>query len=172
MSAAFLQERGVAVQVQRPTLRPVYAVRDCFPTGPVPVEVPVLEFDPRTGRRLGVEPYLDLTGLSLVGLDRPPRADVPAEHHAVWRVEGQDPRPPAFAAVRCPVHDIAADPRLEYRLGDRYPEHVVLRRLEVPEPVGEHREGTLDRRVNHELLAYCRCFGLGHHASSIVVSAA
>jgi hypothetical protein len=79
----------------------------------VPVQVPVLQFDPGAGRRLGVEPHLDLAGASLVGLDRPPRADVPAEHHPVGRVEGQDPRPPALAAVRGSVHDVAADPRLD-----------------------------------------------------------
>jgi hypothetical protein len=72
-----------------------------------------------------------LAGAGLVGLDRPPRAGIPAEHHPVGRLEGQDPRPPALAAVRCPVHDAAAGPRLEHRLGDRRAEHVVLRRLEL-----------------------------------------
>src|ERR1700726_3807981 len=90
MSAALLPQRGVAVQVQRPALRPVYAVGDCFPSGPVPVEVPVLQLDPRARRRLGVEPHLDLAGASRVGLDRPPRADIPAEHPPLGRVKGQD----------------------------------------------------------------------------------
>src|SRR5580693_6437296 len=102
MSVAFLQQRGVAVQVQRPALRAVYAVGDRLPSGPVPVEVPVLQLDPRAGRRLGIEPYLDLAGLGLVGLDGPPRADVPAEHHPVRGLEGQDARPPALAAVGGP----------------------------------------------------------------------
>src|SRR2546430_1105523 len=33
ISAALLQQRGVAVQVQGPALRPVHAVRDCLPSG-------------------------------------------------------------------------------------------------------------------------------------------
>src|SRR5579864_1678003 len=100
MSVAYLHERGVTVQVQGPAFRPVYAVGDRLPSGTVPVEVPVLQFDPRARRRLGAEPHLDLAGLSLVGLDGPPRTDVPAEHHPLRRVKGQDPRPPALAAVR------------------------------------------------------------------------
>ena len=65
-----------------------------------------------------------------------------------------------------------ADQGLEHRLGDRRPEHVVLRRLEVPEPAGEHRESTLDRRVHHHLLADRRRVGLGHYPSSSGASAA
>jgi hypothetical protein len=50
-------------------------------------------------------------------------------------------------------------------LGDRHPEQIVLGRLEVPEPVREHREGTLDRRVDHDLLADRHRFGLSHQSS-------
>src|SRR6185436_15866187 len=71
-SAAFLHQRGVPVQVQRPALRPVDAVRDGFPAGAVPVDVPVLQLDPGAGRRLGVELHLDLAGLRWVRLDGPP----------------------------------------------------------------------------------------------------
>src|SRR5437764_6197520 len=166
MSAALLHEGGVAVQVQRPALLPVHAVGDGFPAGAVPVDVPVLQLDPGAVRGLGVEPHLDLAGLGRVGLDGPAGADVPAEHHPVRRVEGQDPRPPALAAVRRPVRDAAADPGLEHRLGDRRAEQVMLRRLEVPEPVGEHSESTLYRRVHHDLLADRHCLGLGHYPSS------
>src|SRR5215475_14858093 len=165
MSAAFLHERRVPVQVQRPALGPVHAVSNRFPPGTVPVDMPVLQLHPRAGWRLGVEPHLDLAGLGLVSLDRPPRADIPAEHHAGRRVKGQDPRPPAFAAVRCPVHNAAAHPRLEHSLGYRRPEHVVLWWLEVPELISKHRESTLDRRVNNDVLTDCRCVGLSHQAS-------
>src|SRR5579859_878708 len=126
MSAALLEQRGVAVQVQRPALRAVDAAGDRFPAGAVPVDVPVLKLDPGAGGRFGVEPHLDLAGLRRVGLDGPPRADVPAEDHPVGRVEGQDPGPPALAAVGRPVRDPAADPGLEHRLGDRLPQQVVL----------------------------------------------
>ena len=92
-----------------------------------------------------------------------------ADYGGGARFEAVATRPPALAAIRCPVHDVAADSGLEHRLGDRRPEHVVLRRLEVPEPVGEHRESTLDRRVNDDVLADCRCVGLSHHASLVSV---
>src|SRR6185437_14448639 len=51
MSAAFLDERGVAVQVQGPALRAVHAAGDRFPSGSVPVDVPVLQLHPGAGRR-------------------------------------------------------------------------------------------------------------------------
>ena len=136
----------------------------------MPVDVAVLQFHPRPGRRLGVEPHLDLTGLRRVGLDSPPGADIPAEHDPVWRVESQDPRPSAFSAVRCPVNDVAANTVLEHRLGYRRPEHVVLWRLEIAEPIGEHGESTLDRRVDDDLLADRHCFGLAHNFSSVCAS--
>src|ERR1700746_744995 len=99
MSAIFLQQRSVAIQVQGPALRPIDATGDRFPPGTVPVDVPVLQFYPRAGRRLCVEPHLDLARLGRIALDRPSRADIPAEHHPVRRIESQDPRPPALAAV-------------------------------------------------------------------------
>src|SRR5580658_1827987 len=99
MSAALPDQRGVTVQIQRPALRPVDTLADCFPARTMPVEVPVLQLDSRTGRRLGVEPHFDLASLSRIGLDGPLRADIPAEHDPVRRIESQDPRPPALAAV-------------------------------------------------------------------------
>src|SRR5215813_3299418 len=117
MSVTFYQQHGVPVQVQRPAFGAVDAVGYCFPPRTMPVDVPVLQLDPCAGRRLGIEAHLDLAGLSLTGLDGPPRTDVPAEDHSVGWVEGQDPRPPALGPIGCPVHDAAADPRLEHRLG-------------------------------------------------------
>ena len=61
-SAVLAHQRGVAVQVHGPAFRPVYAVGHCFPSRPVPVQVPVLQLDPRASRRLRVKPHLDLTG--------------------------------------------------------------------------------------------------------------
>ena len=81
------------------------------------------------------------------------RADVPAEHDPVRRFVGEHPRPAALAAVDGAVVDVAADPRLEDGLGDRRAEQVVLRRLEVAEPAGEHGERLLDRCVDDDLPA-------------------
>jgi aryl-alcohol dehydrogenase-like predicted oxidoreductase len=50
MSAAFLQQRSVPVQVQGPAFGPVHAAGDGFPAGTVPVDVPMLQFHPRAGR--------------------------------------------------------------------------------------------------------------------------
>ncbi len=71
----------------------------------MPVEVAVLKFDPGPVWSPGHEPDLDLAGQLRVGLDLPLRAVVPAEHHAGWWLVGQDPRPPAFAAVDATVVD-------------------------------------------------------------------
>jgi hypothetical protein len=49
-SAALLDQHGVAVEVQRPALRPVDTPADRFPTGTMPVEVPVLQLYPGAGR--------------------------------------------------------------------------------------------------------------------------
>jgi hypothetical protein len=87
----------------------------------VPVEAAVLQLDPGAVRSLGHKPDLDLAGQLRVGLDLPLRADVPAEYHAGWRLVGQDPRPPAFAAVDGAVVDVPADAGLEDCLGDRGP---------------------------------------------------
>src|SRR2546429_3243068 len=108
MSAA-LDQGGIPGQVERPSLVAVDAVADRPPAGTVPVEVAVLQFDPGAVRSLGHEPDLDLAGQLRVGLDLPLRVDVPAEYHAGWRLVGQDPRPPALAAVDGAGGDVAAD---------------------------------------------------------------
>src|SRR5450755_1013038 len=140
MSAA-LDQGGVPGQVERPSLVAVDAVADRLPSGTVPVEVAVLQFDPGAVRSLGHEPDLDLAGQLRVGFDLPLRADIPAEYQAGWWFVGQDPRPPALAAVDGAVVDVPADAGFEDCLGDRCREQVVLRRLEVAEPAGERREG-------------------------------
>src|SRR5689334_20669761 len=108
-SAAGGEESGVAVQVERPALVGRDAVSDRFPARAVPVEVAVLELDARALRRLGDEPDLDLAGVVGVGDELPVRADVPAEDDALVGLVGQDPRPPALAAVLADVVDVAAD---------------------------------------------------------------
>jgi hypothetical protein len=170
MSAA-LEQGSVPGQVERPSLVVVDAVADRLPAGTVPVEVAVLQFDPGAVRSLGHEPDLDLAGQLRVGLDLPLRADVPAEDHADWWLIGQDPRPPALAAVDGAVVDVAADMGLEHCLGDRGREQVVLRRLEVAEPFGERFEGLLGRRIDHHLLADNGDLGSGHGLSWIACSA-
>src|SRR5713101_5199431 len=151
MSAA-LEQGGVPGQVERPSLVAVDAVADRLPTGTVPVEVAVLQFDPGAVRSLGDEPDLDLAGQLRVGLDLPLRADVPAEYHAGWWLVGQDPRPPAFAAVDGAVVDVSAGVGLEDCLGDRC-------------------EGLLGRRADHHLLADNGDLGSGHGLSSVACSA-
>src|ERR1039457_4190693 len=170
MSAA-LDQGGVPGQVERPSLVAVDAVADRLPSGTVPVAVAVLQFDPGAVRSLGHEPALDLAGQLRVGLDLPVRADVPAEYHAGWWLVGQDPGPPALAAVDGAVVDVSADVGLEDCLGDRGREQVVLGRLEVAEPLGERCEGLLDRRVDHHLLADHGDFGSGHGLSLVACSA-
>jgi hypothetical protein len=49
MSAALLRERGTPVEVQRPALRPVDAAGDRFPARTMPVDMPMLQLDPRAG---------------------------------------------------------------------------------------------------------------------------
>jgi len=87
-------------------------------------------------RGLGDKQHLDLAGVVRVSFDPPFRADVPAEHDPIRWLVGEDARPPAFGAIDCAVVDVPADPRLEHGLGNLYPEQVVLRRLEVAEPLG------------------------------------
>jgi hypothetical protein len=138
-------EVGVAIEVQGPSGVVVDTVADTFPTGPVPFDVAMFEFESGALRGLGDEPDFDFAGVVGVGLDLPVRADVPADYDAVWRLERQDASPPTFAAISATVVDVAADVRLEHRRGDRDTEQVVLRWLEVPEPPGEHGKGLLDR---------------------------
>jgi hypothetical protein len=135
----------------------------------VPVEVAVFQFEPRAVRRLGHEADLDLAGVVELGLELPPRADVPGEHHAVRRLVRQDAGPTAFAAVGAPVVDVTADARLEHGLRDGRAHQVVLAWLEVAEALREDREGPLDRRVHDDLPAYdhiCLC----HDGSSSAIS--
>src|ERR1700729_471206 len=160
-----LEQGGVPGQVERPSLVAVDAVADRLPAGTVPVEGAVLQLDPGAVRSLGHEPDLDLAGQLRVGLDLPLRADVPAEYHAGWWLVGQDPRPPAFAAVDGAVVDVPADAGLEDCLADRGPEQVVLGRLEVAELFGERREGLRGRHVDHHLLADHGDPGSGHGLS-------
>ncbi|MGB6452938.1 MAG: hypothetical protein WBH47_00475 [Streptosporangiaceae bacterium] len=47
MSALFLDQGGIAVEVQGPALRAIDTVSDRFRARAVPVDVPVLQFDPR-----------------------------------------------------------------------------------------------------------------------------
>src|ERR1700733_14412432 len=93
------KQGGEALQVQRPALVAVHAFSDPLPSLAVAVQVAVFELDPGALGPLGDETDLDLARLLRVGLDLPPRADIPADDHAVGRVVDQDPGPTALAAV-------------------------------------------------------------------------
>ena len=97
---------GVPREVGGPAAFVGDAVADAFPTGAVAVEVAVLELDAGPVVGLGDEVDLDLARVRLVGLDLPVGADVPAEHHPVRWVVGEDAGPPALAAVLGAIDDI------------------------------------------------------------------
>jgi hypothetical protein len=101
-----------------------------------------------------------------IGLDLPLRADVPAEHDTVRRLVGKDARPPALAAVDPSVVDVAADARLEHRLGDVDAEHVVLARLDPVEVLDEHGERALDRGFDDDRRPDGRLLCLRAHETS------
>src|ERR1700677_4831294 len=160
--SAGVEQGGVPGEVERPSLVAVDAVADRLPAGAVPVQVPVLQFDAGAVRSFGHEPDFDLAGQFGVGLDLPLRADVPAEDHAGGRFVGQDPGPPALAAVDGAVVDVPADAGFEDGLGDRRREQGVLGRLEVAEPLRERGEGLLRWHVDGYLFADDGGLGPGH----------
>jgi len=133
----------------------------------VAVEVAVLELDARSLRPLRDEADLDLARLREISLELPPRADVPGEDDPLGWLVGDDACPLVLAAVDAPVVDVTADLRLEHSFGDRRTEEVVLRWFEIAEPLGEHGEGPLDRRLHDDVPAdhHGRC--LGHEFSSV-----
>src|SRR6202453_4473519 len=171
MLAALGQQGGVAGEVKRPPGVVGDAVGHGLPSRAMPVDVAVLQLDQGPPRSLGGEADLDLAGVVRLGLDLPLRTDVPAEHHAVRRVVGEYTGPAALAAVPTAVVDVATHPRFEDGLGDRYLEHVVLRRLEFAEPLGEYSEGPFDRRLHSDLPADHGGRFLGHGSSTSGCSA-
>src|SRR4029453_6873783 len=146
-----VEQRRVALQVQRPAGLVVDAVSDGLPSEAGAIEVAVLELYACALGRLREKPHLDLAREFGVGFDLPPRADVPAEHDAVRRLEHDDPRPSALAAVDRAIVDVAPPSRLEHRFGDRGFEQVVLTRLEIAKALGEYLERFSDRRVHENL---------------------
>jgi len=118
----------------------VYSAGDCSHPGPWPVEVPVRHPRNQRGRstacgsatRRRTAPRPRWPGPGRLVFHRGLRS---SEHHPVGG-RRQDPRPPALAAVRFPVHDAAADPRSN-TVSAIEPRACWLRRLEVPEPAGE-----------------------------------
>ena len=112
------------------------------------IEVAMLDLDARAFGGLGGEPDLDLAGLVGIGLDLPARVDVPADHHPVGRLAGQDASPVALAAVDAAIVDLAPHARLEDPLGDVDLEQVVLARPPRPDAFGKDRERFRDRSVD------------------------
>jgi hypothetical protein len=113
----------------------------------VAIEVAVLELHARPLRRLCDEPDLHLAGVALLRLQPPLRADVPAEDDPIRWFKYEDAGLFAHAPIGSTVIDVATNLRLEPGLGDLGTEEVVLRRLEVTEPLDERSKRTLDRRV-------------------------
>src|SRR4029453_356257 len=124
---------------------------DGLPSVAVAIEIAVLQLYPRALRRLDEEPHFDLASEIGVGLDLPPRADVPTEDDAVRRLERKDARPSTLAPVDRTIVDVAPDSRLEHGLGNCSLEQVVLAWLEIAEAFGEYLERFADRRVHQDL---------------------
>jgi hypothetical protein len=66
----------------------------------------------------------------------------------VRRLVGEHTRPAALAAVGVPVDDVAAHSGLERHADELAVEQVVARVPPLPDPLGEHPERVLDRRVD------------------------
>src|SRR4051794_6293705 len=111
MSRGTVHESCVPGEVQRPAGVAVNSVAHRLPAGAVPIETAVLELEPCPIGALGHKPDLDLTGVVGVALDLPGRADEPAEHHSVGRLEGEHPSPAALAPVLADVVDVSAHVR-------------------------------------------------------------
>ena len=147
-------EVGVALEVERPSGLAGDAVAGILPAGPVPVEVSVLELDPGARRTLGHEAHLHLAGVGGIGLQLPGRADVPADHEPLRRIEGEHPCPATLRAVLAAVVDVAAHMGLEHGLGDRDRQQVVIPRLDAVELLGEHAERVVGGDVDDDLSAH------------------
>src|SRR5262245_9307714 len=149
--------------IRRPPISTLFPYTTLFrslrlPALTVTVEIAVLELDTRPLGTLGDEANLDLAGAFGIGLDLPLWADVPTDHDSMRRFIGEDTRPTALAAVDAAIIDMAADARLEHRLGDLDPEQVVLAWFDAIEFVGERSERPLDWCVHDDVqLHTCLC---------------
>src|SRR4051794_33321472 len=85
-SSDFCNQVGVPLEVERPAGVVGDTVAHTFPTGSVPVEVAVFEFEAGAVGRFGDEVHFDFAGVGLVGFELPVGADVPAEHDPVRRL--------------------------------------------------------------------------------------
>src|SRR5262245_40330346 len=112
--------------------------------------MPVFELDAGPIGRLGDEADLDLAGSLGIRLDLPLRADIPTDHDSFRRLVDEDARPTALAAIDAAVIDMAADARLEHRLGDVDAEQVVLAWFDAIELVRECSECPLDWCVHND----------------------
>src|SRR5579872_2124455 len=111
----------------------------------------MLELDAGALRRFRDEADLDFAAPVGISFDLPLRADVPAEDDPVRRVIRQHTRPAACAPIYPTVVNVAADARLEDRLGDRHREQVVLTWLDLVEVLDEDAESSLNRSLNNNL---------------------
>ena len=159
-------EVRIASQVERPSGVTIDTLAKRLPAWSVAIEVAVFELQARPLRRLGDKPDFDLAGVTLVCLELPLRADIPAEDDPIGWFIGQDASLSALAPVGGAVIDVATNPRLEPSLGDLGPEKVVLRRFEVTEPLNKRSKGILDRRVDDDLTTDDGIIGHVHGFSS------
>jgi hypothetical protein len=75
-----------------------------------------------------------------------------------WLV-GENARPTAHGSIHTAVIDVSAHARLEYRLGDRDAQHVVLAGLDTVEFLREDPERARNRRLHDGLDTDARLFG-------------
>src|SRR5207244_371724 len=94
----------------------------------VAVEIAVLEAHLRLIRAKRPERDVDLALARRIEIDGPVALDVPGQHEAGGRLEGQDGAPLALAALGVDVVAASADPRLDAELDDGAVSDVVLGR--------------------------------------------
>jgi hypothetical protein len=138
-------------------------VAHLLPAVTVPVEVPVGQHHPGTAGSQRGERDLDLAGAAGIGLDLPLQVDVPAEADPGGRLVGQDPGPPALAAVGAAVDDVAADVRLEDHLGQRGGQDVLVVVPPGADLLGEDPEGVLGAGIDVDFGADRGGIGLRGH---------
>src|ERR1700743_660961 len=144
MQASLARRFREPLQVERPALIAPHAGGQAFPALAMPIAMAMLHLDPGASLALGDEADLHLAGPVGIGLYLPARADFPREDQSCRRLVGEHAAPPALAAVG----DEAPDLRFKDRLGNVDPQHVVLARLDVVEPLAEHPEGAFKRYVD------------------------
>src|SRR5262249_21649830 len=153
-------------EAARPTPFAADRLAHLLPTLPLPLDVAMLELDPRAIGRFRDELHLDFACFRGIGFNLPAWVDIPANHDALRRLVRQHASPMAFAAVNPAVVDMAADARLEHALGDFHGEQVVFSGKPMSDLLGETDERLLDGNLDDNLRTYRRLMGLSGHVIS------